>query len=189
MRSALYSLALRTALWVLWLLRRLISMDGRTYALMNASKLQWFLAGVGRMGAHAAYQKARTTCPAYQDFLAKMGYEEKGRWRLEALPEMTKENYVKKYTIEQRCYGGAIPKAGVVIDESSGSTGMPNNWVRSAAERTDVKRILQLNYQLIYRESGCMLLNCFALGPWATGMNISMSLVEMGILKSSGLHD
>jgi phenylacetate-CoA ligase len=186
MRSALYSLALRTVLWVLWLLRRLISLDGRTYALMNASQLQWFLARVGRLGAHAVYLKARATCPAYQDFLAKMGYEGKGRWRLEALPEMTKENYIKKYSIEQRCYGGAIPKAGVVIDESSGSTGMPNNWVRSAAERTDVKRILQLNYQLIFRDSGCMLLNCFALGPWATGMNISMSLVEMGILKSIG---
>src|ERR1700747_3087804 len=186
MRSALYSLALRTVLWLLWLLRRLISIDGRTYALMNASKLQWFLARVGRMGAHAAYLKARAKCPAYKDFLRNMGYEEKGRWRLESLPEMTKENYVKKYSIEQRCYGGAIPKAGVVIDESSGSTGMPNNWVRSAAERTDVKRILQLNYQLIYRDSGSILLNCFALGPWATGMNISMSLVEMGILKSIG---
>jgi phenylacetate-CoA ligase len=153
---------------------------------MNANKLQWFLALVGRMGAHAVYLKARGTCPAYQDFLAEMGYEQKGRWRLDRLPEMTKENYVKKYSIEQRCYGGAIPKAGVVIDESSGSTGMPNNWVRSAAERTDVKRILQLNYQLIYRDSGCILLNCFALGPWATGINVSMSLVEMGILKSIG---
>jgi phenylacetate-CoA ligase len=186
MRFVLYGLTLRTVLWVLWLLRRLISMDGRTYALINASKLQGFLARVGRMGAHAAYLKARTTCPAYQDFLRKMGYQEKGRWRLDALPEMTKENYVKKYSIEERCYGGAIPKAGVVIDESSGSTGMPNNWVRSVAERTDVKRILQLNYQLIYRDSGCFLLNCFALGPWATGMNVSMSLVEMGILKSIG---
>ena len=153
---------------------------------MNASKLQWFFTRVGLMGAHAVYLKARMTCPAYQDFLDKMGYEEKGRWRLNALPEMTKENYIKKYSIEQRCYGGAIPKAGVVIDESSGSTGMPNNWVRSAAERTDVKRILQLNYQLLFRESGCILLNCFALGPWATGMNVSMSLVEMGILKSIG---
>ena len=186
MRSALYSLALRAVLWVLWLLRRLISLDGRTYALMNASKLQWFFTRVGLMGAHAVYLKARMTCPAYQDFLDKMGYEEKGGWRLDALPEMTKENYIKKYSIEQRCYGGAIPKAGVVIDESSGSTGMPNNWVRSAAERTDVKRILQLNYQLLFRESGCILLNCFALGPWATGMNVSMSLVEMGILKSIG---
>src|SRR3984893_12500488 len=186
MRSALYSLALRTVLWILWLLRRLISLDGRTYAWMNASRLQWFFTRVGLMGAHAVYLKARMTCPAYQDFLDKMGYEEKGRWRLNALPEMTKENYIKKYSIEQRCYGGAIPKAGVVIDESSGSTGMPNNWVRSAAERTDVKRILQLNYQLIFRNSGCILLNCFALGPWATGMNVSMSLVEMGILKSIG---
>jgi phenylacetate-CoA ligase len=186
MRSVLHGFTLRAVLWVLWLLRRLISMDGRTYALINASKLQWFLARVGRMGAHAVYLKARTSCPAYRNFLGKMGHQEKGRWRLEALPEMTKENYVKKYSIEQRCYGGAIPKAGVVIDESSGSTGMPNNWVRSVAERTDVKRILQLNYQLIYRNSGCILLNCFALGPWATGMNISMSLVEMGILKSIG---
>jgi phenylacetate-CoA ligase len=186
MRNELYSLALRTVLWVLWLLRRLISMDGRTYALMNASQLQWFLARVGRMGAHAAYLKARKTCPAYRDFLRQMSYEERGPWRLDALPEMTKENYVKKYSLEERCYEGAIPKAGVVIDESSGSTGMPNNWVRNAAERTDVKRILQLNYQLIYRDSGCILLNCFALGPWATGMNISMSLVEMGIMKSIG---
>jgi len=58
--------------------------------------------------------------------------------------------------------------------------------VRSAEEREDVKKILQLNYQLIYRDSGCILLNCFALGPWATGMNVSMSLVDVGILKSIG---
>ena len=56
----------------------------------------------------------------------------------------------------------------------------------SAEEREDVKRILQLNYQLIYRDSGCILLNCFALGPWASGMNVSMSLVDVGILKSMG---
>jgi phenylacetate-CoA ligase len=73
----------------------------------------------------------------------------------------------------------------VVIDESSGSSGVPNNWVRSAEEREDVKRILQLNYQLIYRDSCCILLNCFAL-RWATGMNVSMSLVDVGILKSIG---
>src|SRR5258708_40275608 len=99
---------------------------------------------------------------------------------------MTKENYVKKYCIEARCYDGRIPAAGVVIDESSGSSGVPNNWVRSAEERDDVKHILQLNYQLIYRDTGCILLNCFALGPWATGMNVSMSLVDVGILKSIG---
>jgi len=99
---------------------------------------------------------------------------------------MTKENYVKKYKIQERCYDGRIPASGVVIDESSGSSGVPNNWVRSVEEREDVKRILQLNYQLIYGDQGCILLNCFALGPWATGMNVSMSLVDVGILKSIG---
>ena len=95
MRSALYGLALRTALWFLWLLRRLISMDGSTYALIHASKLQWFLARVGRMGAHAAYLKARTTCPAYRDFLAQMGFCERGRWRLEALLQAIEDEQLR----------------------------------------------------------------------------------------------
>ena len=136
--------------------------------------------------AHAVFLKARDHCPAYRAFLESEGVSRNGRWRLSDLPITTKENYVKKYSLIDRCYYGKLPPAGVVIDESSGSSGVPNNWVRSAEEREDVKRILQLNYQLIYRDSGCILLNCFALGPWATGMNVSMSLVDVGILKSIG---
>ena len=138
------------------------------------------------MRAQAVFLKAKERCPAYQKFLIAENYNHSGSWRLRRLPVMTKENYVKKYSIEERCYDGRIPAAGVVIDESSGSSGVPNNWVRSAQEREDVKHILQLNYQLIYRDTGCILLNCFALGPWATGMNVSMSLVDVGILKSIG---
>jgi phenylacetate-CoA ligase len=148
--------------------------------------LQPLLARIGLMRARAVFFKAKDRCPAYRDFLKASGYGGRGRWRLSNLPVTTKENYVKRYSIEERCYGGRIPASGVVIDESSGSSGVPNNWVRSAEERADVKRILQLNYQLIYRDSGLLLLNCFALGPWATGMNVSMSLVDVGILKSIG---
>ena len=136
--------------------------------------------------AHAVYLKAKDHCPAYRAFLESEGLPGNGRWKLSELPITTKENYVKKFSLTDRCYYGKLPAAGVVIDESSGSSGVPNNWVRSAEEREDVRRILQLNYQLIYRDSGCILLNCFALGPWATGMNVSMSLVDVGILKSIG---
>ncbi len=136
--------------------------------------------------AHAVYLKAKDNCPAYRAFLESEGLPRNGRWKLSELPITTKENYVKKFSLTDRCYYGKLPAAGVVIDESSGSSGVPNNWVRSAEEREDVRRILQLNYQLIYRDSGCILLNCFALGPWATGMNVSMSLVDVGILKSIG---
>jgi phenylacetate-CoA ligase len=173
------------SLWVLWLVRVLISFDRRTYMILSAGPLQPLLARIGMWRAHAVFLKAQSRCPAYRRFLEAEDYQERD-WQLSRLPVMSKENYVKKYSIEERCYDGVIPGSGVVIDESSGSSGIPNNWVRSAEEREDVKHILQLNYQLIYRDTGCILLNCFALGPWATGMNVSMSLVDVGILKSIG---
>jgi len=179
-------LLITPTLWCLWLMRRLISSDRRIYMLLSAGSLQPLLARIGMMRAQAVYLKAKDHCPAYQSFLATQGFRDGPHWKLSRLPVMNKENYVKKYSIEERCYHGKIPASGVVIDESSGSSGVPNNWVRSAEEREDVKHILQLNYQLIYRDSGCILLNCFALGPWATGMNVSMSLVDVGILKSIG---
>jgi len=175
-----------STLWILWLVRVFVQSDHRTYMILSASSLQPFLSRIGMMRAHAVFLKARDRCPAYQQFLKHEGYKDAGGWKLSDVPVMTKENYVKVYSIEDRCYDGVIPAAGVVIDESSGSSGVPNNWVRSVEEREDVKHILQLNYQLIYRDSGCILLNCFALGPWATGMNVSMSLVDVGILKSIG---
>lgn len=179
-------LYIQSVLWVLWVLRRVLSKDRRTYVMMNFGPLQPWLERIGMLRAEAVYLKARRSCPAYRKLLEESGHRDEGSWSLAGLPVMTKENYVKRYGIEERCYDGRIPAAGVVIDESSGSSGVPNNWVRSAEEREDVRRILQLNYQLIYRDSGCILLNCFALGPWATGMNVSMSLVDVGILKSIG---
>ncbi len=173
-------------IYFLWIIRRFISVDGRSYLLLFAPQIQGFLAWIARLRSYAVFYNARTRCPAYKKFLAAEGYRPTGRWQITDVPVMTKENYVKKYSLEERCYGGKIPAPGTVIDESSGSSGVPNNWVRSAEEREDVKRILQLNYEIIYNDDECILLNCFALGPWATGMNVSMSLVDVGILKSIG---
>jgi phenylacetate-CoA ligase len=173
-------------LWVLWIVRQIISLNPRSYLLLSAGSLQPLLARIGMLRAQAVFLKAVDRCPAYREFLETENYSPRNRWKLAGVPVMTKENYVKKFSIEERCYDGRIPATGVVIDESSGSSGVPNNWVRSPEERADVKHILQLNYQIIYRDEGCILLNCFALGPWATGMNVSMSLVDVGILKSIG---
>jgi phenylacetate-CoA ligase len=182
----LYRIYAEATLEVLAWLRHIASFNGRIYRILHSSQLQPFLARTGRMRGRTLFLKARRECPAYQRFLEAANYKPGAKWEFAQVPVMTKENYVKKYTLEERCYHGEIPRAGVVIDESSGSTGQPNNWVRSASERNDVKRILQLNYEIIFRENGKVLLNCFALGPWATGMNVSMSLVDVGILKSIG---
>jgi phenylacetate-CoA ligase len=180
-------LALRLVLGFLALLRGFVQTEPRFFAALAAPGLQPLLAWIGRVKAYEVYLKARDECPAYKQFLAAESAPEITRpGDLAHLPATTKENYVKTYSIEDRCYGGRIPSRGVVIDESSGSSGVPNNWVRGPEERNSVKAIIQLSYAQRFTGGDLLILNCFALGPWATGMNVSMSLVDVGIMKSIG---
>jgi phenylacetate-CoA ligase len=167
-------------------LRRTLELKPGGYAVLMLPQAQPLLERLGRMRARSVCRRARSECPAYARFLADSGFAEPRPWRWSAVPVTTKDNYVKRYSIEDRCYGGALSGRGEVIDESSGSSGMPNNWIRNRHERHDVTRILQLSYGLIYHDPRRILLNCFALGPWATGMHVSMSLAEVGTLKSIG---
>jgi phenylacetate-CoA ligase len=164
-------------------LRRFINWSPPLYALMNTGAVQPLLTYLGRIKARGVYEKARRHAPAYRAFLAEQGVRVRV---LEDVPVTDKANYVKAYSVEERCYGGRIPPFGSVIDESSGSSGVPNNWVRGPEERARATRELQLNYGLMFGDASYFLINCFALGPWATGMNVSMSLSNVGILKSIG---
>ena len=186
MLDRLERLALTWLIFALGLVRRALSWSPRATLLMTLPALQPLLEGIARRRVRLVFLKAHMDCPAYADFLRTHGYAGRRPFRLADIPPTDKESYVKHYSIEQRCYGGAIPARGVMIDESSGSSGAPNNWVRGVSERQDVKRMLQISYRLQYRGQGRMILNAFALGPWATGMNVSLSLVDVGILKSIG---
>lgn len=157
------------------------------YSLLGIPRLQPAFRRLARHRSVSVFRAAARSCPAYREFLAKAGHP--GRVTLGTfrdVPETTKENYVKAYSIEARCFGGRIPARGVVIDESSGSSGVPNNWVRSQAERASVRRMIQHGFAMTFRDDPVFFLNCFALGPWATGMNVSMSLADATILKSIG---
>ncbi len=172
-RTAIYLTA-----WCLDLIYDLLKRSRHSYCLLNFQLFQSFLLKAGKIRALRVQLKAIDRCPAYADFFADRGN----------IPT-TKENYVKKYSIESRCYDGHIP-VGAIVDESSGSSGTPSNWVRSHREREDLKRSIQRAYQLTHRDrypqEQTILLNCFALGSWATGMNVSTALADVGILKSIG---
>jgi phenylacetate-CoA ligase len=140
----------------------------------------WFC----RKRASAAFFNARRTVPAYQEFLKQHGAEHPTLF--EDIPPMDKESYIKKWPIEALCQGGQLPLRGAVIDESSGSSGTASNWVRGSAERTATRRLIQYSARSTFGDESFVLLNCFALGPWATGMNVSMSLVDRCVLKSIG---
>jgi phenylacetate-CoA ligase len=102
------------------------------------------------------------------------------------IPVTDKDNYVRRYSIEDRCRDGRVPPRGVVVDESSGTSGEPTNWVRGPEERADGRKLLQLGIHRTFGHAPLFVVNAFALGPWATGMNVSMATVDVAILKSVG---
>lgn len=141
-------------------------------------RCRWTL---GRWRARRTLELARRRVPAYRRHLA-------GRpvryWT--ALPETDKRGYIQAHPIEDLCLDGRLPRKGVVVDESSGSSGTPTSWVRGRTERRATASLLRATFA---RETGgrpVLVLNAFALGAWATGMNVSMSLADACILKSTG---
>ena len=147
---------------------------------LSAKARRW----VARTRASAAFFDARRTVPAYRAFLRQHGAFHVEQFDL--VPPMDKASYIKRWPIEQICRGGRLPLRGAVIDESSGSSGQASNWVRGPSERAAARRLLQFATRSAFGDAPFVLLNAFALGPWATGMNVSMSLVDLCVLKSIG---
>jgi phenylacetate-CoA ligase len=134
--------------------------------------------------ARAAFHNARRRVPAYKKFLEAKGVPSPRRFA--DIPVMTKDAYIKKYSLEDTLQGGKMPLRGAVIDESSGSTGMPSNWVRGDVERAATRKLIQFAARATLGREPFVLINAFALGPWATGMNVSMAMVDACVVKSVG---
>lgn len=168
--------------WMASLLMRLLH-DGKicTGPLLwpGLESVRW---RVGRVGAWVQFEHARRHVPAYRDFLrsvtAKCGRP--------AIPITDKMNYVKAFSLEKRCVDGRLPAEGIIIDESSGSSGRPTNWVRGEKERAMNRRTLRLGLRHRLGSEPLFILNAFALGPWATGINITMALTAYSRMKALG---
>lgn len=84
------------------------------------------------------------------------------------IPETDKASYVKVSSIEGRVKGGRLPRKGVMVEESSGSSGQPTSWVRGPVERAIVSQMMRLTYrESVDRDRPIFILNAFALGAWA----------------------
>ena len=178
-----------TLLRVAGAIRSLLTTSEQTYKLLFLPGFEGMRWRFGKWHAWLAFEQARKHVPAYRDFLAGHG-DPRVRPRgldpdLTAIPITDKPGYVERYSVEERCRDGAIPTAGVV-DESSGTSGAPSNWVRGTHELAQVKQAMQVALHHQLGREPIFVLNAFALGPWATGMNVSMSVVDIAILKSVG---
>ncbi|WP_369375513.1 phenylacetate--CoA ligase family protein [Promicromonospora sp. Populi] len=153
--------------------------------------LRWWL---GRLRAWRTFDLAANQVPAYRAFLAERDRDGSLTFKgslteaFQGIPEMDKESYVKRWSIPERCVGGKLPRRGVVVDESSGSSGKPTSWVRGREERAATRQLLQVGFARTASslKKKPFVLNAFSLGAWATGMNVTASLTEVTMIKSVG---
>jgi len=136
-----------------------------------------------------AAMQAKTHVPAYQQFLSAQGYQDDRRLeiprRFKLLPVMDKDNYIKPYTTEARCRGGHIPLRFTQIDESSGSSGRPYNWVRPQRELHNMHLEMSQFIRYLFGED-LVVINAFSMGAWATGVNVAEALRRVAMVKSTG---
>ena len=143
----------------------------------------------GRLRAERAAWRATHRVPAYRAYLTSRGTDPDDlvpAGILGWLPETDKHGYIDAYPLAERCVDGRIPFAGVTIDESSGSTGTPYNWIRGARERGVAHRNIAFFARYAYGNDDIVTLNAFSMGAWATGFNMSLGLNRRGIVKSIG---
>jgi phenylacetate-CoA ligase len=150
---------------------------------------------VGLASAVIVATRARHRIPAYHAATAGLH-----PWRaaraagsiegyLAALPILDKTSYIDAHPVADRCTGGHLPEHGVEVDESSGSSGRPYQWVRSRSELDQVEKRLAVQAAGILRDRShrrIVVLNCFSMGAWATGQSVSGALRRIGTLKSCG---
>jgi phenylacetate-CoA ligase len=145
-------------------------------ALRGLESLRWSL---GRVGVWVRYFSTLREVPAYRAFVAAQG-------STSGIPEMDKGCYVSAYPLDERCAGGRLPTRGLLFDESSGTTGPPVHWVRGKKERAANGRMLRFAVRRRFGTEPLFFINTFALGPWATGVNLTLALSRWGRLKALG---
>ena len=165
---------------VLWLLH-VSGACSTVLMLRGLESLRWH---IGQLGAWSRFRSARIAVPAYRQFLRDQQCSDARS--LVDVPCMDKANYVARYSLAARCLHGVLPTDGLLIDESSGSSGTPTNWVRGRAERAANGHTIRRGLQHRLGEQPFFFLNAFALGPWATGVNLTLSMSNWCRIKSVG---
>ncbi|GGP08594.1 phenylacetate--CoA ligase family protein [Nonomuraea glycinis] len=123
--------------------------------------------------------------PAYRAFLAEHHIDPQQVTTFQdfvGLPMTTKDGYTRRHPLPDLCRDGVI---GDIVAVSSGSTGEPSFWPRSASD----ERVIAARFEEIFRDSfharerRTLAVVCFALGSWVGGLftlNCCRHLAELG---------
>jgi phenylacetate-CoA ligase len=162
-----------------WLLSS-ISMSYRSFLWGFEHLSPRYMAWTSRIRARRVLYHAVRNVPAYAQFLENRAATG------DNILETDKESYIKAFPTEARCLGKQLPAADTMIDESSGSTGTPFNWIRSLRERRDSHLFVSYFATYCFGAEPWITINAFSMGAWATGLNMGLALQRNSIVKNTG---
>lgn len=153
----------------------------------------WFFSTVPpSMVERLAQRRAVRACdhasrkvPAYRAFLDSHGVTPADVSRF-SIPATDKADYIDPCSFDLRCVNGVLPMRHTAIDESSGSTGTPYNWIRSHGERRDSHRAVGHFARHVFGDEPWITINAFSMGAWATGVNMGLALQRNSVVKNTG---
>ena len=149
-----------------------------------------FLEEISRKKALKIFKIAAKETPAYQKFLAKNKLNPKQIRSLadfdNLLPETDKANYIKKYSFEERCREGHLPKEGN-IDESGGTSGKATNWVHAFQEEDLLFKAINFSFNYVFEgnKKDFLVISAWSVGPWATGIKFSEMMERISLVKNT----
>ncbi|MES1023062.1 phenylacetate--CoA ligase family protein [Gloeocapsa sp. BRSZ] len=122
----------------------------------------------------ALFQEVAANVPAYKAFLAARKINPASIQTLadyQTLPLLTKENYLRRYSLGDLCRNGQMEMCDMIA-VSSGSTGKPTFWARFITDELQIAtRFEQIFYDSFFADTRRTLaVVCFALGTWVGGM-------------------
>lgn len=143
-----------------------------------------WLARLGGWRALRARERAIQRVPAYASFVASHPYPPDARSFV--TPYTDKDNYIRAFSTDARCVDGKLMFEDAAIDESSGSSGTPYNWVRSMRERHASHLFISHFARYCFGNEPWITINAFSMGAWATGLNMGIALQRNSLVKSTG---
>ncbi|MBE9229634.1 phenylacetate--CoA ligase family protein [Phormidium sp. LEGE 05292] len=122
----------------------------------------------------ALFHSVAATVPAYQAFLKSQNINPETIQSFAdffQLPQVTKENYLKVYSLAELCKNGKIESCDIIA-ASSGSTGKPTFWPRFFSDELAITtRFEQIFHDSFFADDRRTLaVVCFTLGTWVGGL-------------------
>ncbi len=130
---------------------------------------------LGQRRALALFHSMSKDVPAYKDFLLKHKVNPKdvqSMAEFRKLPTIDKDNYLRKYPLEDLCWNGKFDDKQWVISTTSGSTGKPYYFPRETSQdwqyAVSAELYLRANYDI--QNKSTLYIVAFPMGAWIGGL-------------------